>query len=294
MSPMQSVNLIIHGLFFISQNSDRGLDLIAPAVDNSSSTLPHNLLYGVRGNLQRPASKIIPWNNIGLEGGTSPTFTPGKIPEDVGTTILQISIKSLGLGGWKSDLSYYAGIFKLPWPQLFFSVRCDDLDRSFPNNGGFVAQEIDGRCRDEEGKGYVGLATGLRYGYTDDTDIRAWFPGWSDGNSIHCYFEPCQKHYSCDVNNDLHQAALCFKNSGNFDLRIGQSADAYRSPRGENSPNAPSDLGPDDDMSLTEDPEAVRQKICPSPSGERTEAKQFGPVNENLNPANCPNMFVGP
>ena len=263
---MGNVNVLVHGLFFmrLSENG-RNLELITPTLTN-----PHNFLGGVRGQLMTLHGDVL-WNNIGLNGKAQPDST------DVRKSILRFNINDCNLGGW--NRKNFAGTITLPWPLGFFSIRCDFFDRSFlydqkyPN----VSGNIKTNCR-ADSNSKVSFITCLQYGYTGGVA----FPGWNPGTNLHCYFEPCVKHKIDEVNQDLSEAANIFTNKGNFDLKMDQAAGNIFTPRGEQCPNLPPGLDVDDDYSLPEDPFRISQGIC----------KQI--VIENINPANCPNFFVGP
>lgn len=263
---MNSINILVHGLYFmrVSENG-RNLELITPPL-----TKPHNFLGGVRGQLMTLHGDVF-WNNIGLNGKPQPDLA------DVRKSILKFNITECGLGGWNRN--NFSGTITLPWPLGFYSIRCDFFDRSFLSDQRYknIAGNITTNCRiDSNSK--VSFITCLQYGYTSGVA----FPGWTPGTNLHCYYEPCVKDTIQEVNKDLSDAASLFMNTNKFDLQMDQAAGSVFTPRGEQCPNLPSGLDIDDDYSLPEDPFRLIQGICKRST------------LENINPANCPNFFVGP
>jgi hypothetical protein len=263
---MGEVNVLVHGLFFmrLSENA-RYLELIAPTLAQK-----HNFLGGVRGQLVTLNGDAI-WTNIGLTGN------PIANLNDVKSSILQFSINDTGLSDWKRQ--NFFGTITLPWPLGFFSIRCDFFDRSFLYDTNFpnIASNIKAKCR-KDANSKVSFITCLQYRYTGGVA----FPGWTPGTNLHCYYEPCKKHSITEVNKDLSDAASIFVNQDKFDLQMDQKAGDIFTPRGEPCPNLPNSLDVDDDYSFPEDPLRFSQGIC----------KPL--ITENINPANCPNFFVGP
>ena len=273
------IYVLVHGLFFMRLNPDsKCLELIAPAVDASTSTNPHHLLGGVRGHLQSFNSKqpnvTVDWSQIGLEGPDSPELAAKQMPSTLDTSVLQFSIEETGLKGWSSKPENYAGRFVLPWPEAFYSIRHDYFERTFIYSKSRVGDAIKGRCEGINRNAEIGLITCLQYDYSDKIAVPFW---WPDMN-IHCYFQPCLPHDG--VNSDLSAASNCFLNPPAFDLQMDASAlNGIVTPRGRGF--VPLGVDKDDDYSLEEDPD-------------RPKFPCHAMLPENVSPANCPNFFVGP
>jgi hypothetical protein len=189
---------------------------------------------------------------------------------------LQFSLSKTKLDGWNS--AYEGGKIWLKWPKRISSLRCDYFDRAFLYLEGQknIGDEIKGRCRGGDVNAKTGIVTCLEYQY--DTSVGVSIPNWSPGLNLHCCFEPMIKHSISDVNEDLGQAALLFQSPANFDLRMRDEAGSVITNPGENCSGSASGIKPGDDLSL----------------GEGLNLDPGQQVIFNINPANCPNFFVGP
>lgn len=269
------IYVLVHGLFFM-RLSGKFLELIAPNVDPKGTSNPHHLLGGVRGHLQEFKGDV-DWSKIGLDGEDHPPKLKAKqMPVTLGSSVLQFSMEETDLKGWKETIFF--GKFMLPWPEGFYSIRYDYFERAFvyKTTANKIGKAIYKRCRQNRNS-EIGLVTCLRYEYSSKVSIPFW---WPDMN-LHCYFQPCMPHTIGEVNKDLAAAAKCFVNAGKFDLQMDEAKlEDIVTPRGRGP--LPPNIDKEDDYSLEEDPERPKN-LCSGVVGLL-----------NVNPANCPNFFVGP
>lgn len=276
LDPTKIVNVFVHGLFFMRLGAEgTTLELIVPSISTSPQ---HQFLGGVRKQLQRLNGQV-QWTNIGLIGKTITQPPVGQMPPDIPSSIPQFSISKTGLQGFNESM--FAGIVFLPWPLDFFSVRCDNFDSTFlfdPTKP-IIGADIKQHCRGTDPNAQVGFITCLQYMF--DTGVT--LPSWSPGMNLHIYFEPCRKHTIDEVNQDLAEAAQIFLAPNNFDIQMQPSAGAHTTIRGSMCKRIPPGFNKDDDFSMHEDPEPKSQGFCPKADA----------TAGALNPANCPNFFVG-
>lgn len=272
----QAVNVLVHGLIFMRLSAGQTfLELLTPVLQESP-TNPHLFLAGVRQNLNTPNTNPLDWRHVGLIGSSAPTVANGAMPGNLSSSVLQFSITNTGLGGF-NDKSL-GRVVQLPWPLRISSIRCDYFDRAFLTDPTrpVIATEIKGRCRGSDPNAKTGIVTCLEYQYDPSQGIDV--TGWSPGLNLQICFEPQMKHSIDDVNEDLGQAAAVFMNRTQFDLRMAQAAGAIITSPGEKCSRMPDGVQIGDDLSLGEG--------------------LGSPLSENVlvavNPANCPNFFVGP
>jgi hypothetical protein len=284
MAPMAPINVLVHGLIFMRLSSGQTyLELVVPKLSEGSSN-PHLFVLGVRHFLKAPNDPVTDWRDIGLYGSTADHVDPGQKPSNLKPSVLQFSISATGLDSWNS--AYEDGKIYLRWPKRFSSIRCDYFDRAFlyapTGRAGAIGDTIKENCRGKDPNAKTGLVTCLEYDY--DPAVGVNIPGWQPGLNLHCCFEPLIKHSIDDVNEDLGQAASLFRYPQNFDLRMRPEAGSVITNPGELCPDSANGVQVGDDLSLGEGLDHALAQKKPSSPG----------TNRNVNPANCPNFFVGP
>lgn len=247
----------------------------------------HHFAGGIRGSLH-VYSGVIDWKDYDLRGG-KPTWPavegkPDKmrIPLEVKPSMLQFTATETGVGPFVSDnSSALIGKIILPWPKSFWSLRCDKIQTHFRPKKSKIATKIKDHCTGGR-NAFIGSATCFRYDYAKPQFPP--LPEWKQGNNIHFYLQPCTPHKMKEVNKDLQAAAAVFTNPKSFNLRF-ITKESPLTPRGKGNCTPPTGIDPEDERSLNEE-EAVKF-ICPH-------VYRFSKSLDNMNPANCPNFYVGP
>jgi hypothetical protein len=191
----------------------------------------------------------------------------------------------------------------LPWPCKFFSVRRDALliFKPKPSNktptDTQVGQNILKLCgQNPNPKKKLGVVVGLQYGY--DLKIPA-FDGWNPSVNYHFYMEPDGVSDITHLNTALVEARDIFKSPTEFDLQLDPSAEG--SPTPLEIEDLPPGVNPEDELGI-EEPFPTKGVSSTRPA-QPPKAKQLGRTLSlevypepfvNLNPANCPNFYVGP
>lgn len=282
---MGTINIMIHGLFFMEHKTVTGLGdvLVITAPDLSD----HNFMGGAHDNLVVLNYQTIDWSTPGILKGGTPQPTVDGIPRDVLSTILQFSGIVTKTGG---IVGTGKGQIKLPWPNGFFSRRLGSTPIFL--NTSQIGNDITSRCGSQ-----TGVVTG--FAYSSDWPLPT-LPGWGPTLNFHFYFQPPKAHDIDGVNNDLSLAAAIFGSGAKyFDLQMDDS-NVLTTPVGTGT-FVPG-LGVEDEISVDEKLQLVQptsQKPfldCLSQGGITIAAPVAGGANFFYNlasPANCPNMFLG-
>lgn len=279
------INVMIHGLFFMTLDpATNNLSIYAPNIPD------HHFVGGVRGR-RIELNTDVNWSNIGLIGG-SPQWQDNdssKIPSDVPGSIFQFTKTETGVGEFTGDSSKYKGKITLPWPAEWYSLRCDDIDKTFHYDPrSTVGSQVELNCRRKSKLARLGIVTCLRYGYA-----AIGLPGWARQLNIHFYCQPCTDHFIPDVNNDLATAAHCFTNYKQFDLRMIEDPQdpLPKTPIGLYKCEViPPGVTLEDELSLNEDHSLDILSICPVTEQDNSSS----PPASGVSPANCPHFYVGP
>jgi hypothetical protein len=271
------VNILLHGLFFLRLNPlNNNLEVLAPVIPE------HHFVGGTRGARKEITDKFIDL-----------TYLTGKQsdpkPEDIPGSVFQFVRTETDVKRFTGDLSQFKSMIVLPWPIAFYSLRCDDISKTFPyirTKKVGISIELNAR---RKGSSMLGVVTLLQY----------TMAGLGSVQNIHYYNQPCKQHKIDEVNADLLEAAKCFYPYDPaipaFDLQLDPGATIIPTARGGNFCKNP-DLGTtaEDEMSLDEDPSPDVRAICPP--GPSAGFKPTGADDEDaagVSPANCPTIFVG-
>jgi hypothetical protein len=290
MASMAPINVLVHGLIFMRLSAGQAyLELVIPKL--IEGTNPHLFVAGVHGDL-RAQNGAVDWLSIGLFGSTAQPVSQGQMPKNLKSSVPQFSISATGLDSWNN--TYIGGMVLLPWPIALSSIRCDYFDRAFLYDDSNPSRRVIGdtikqNCRGTDVNAKTGLVTCLEYTYdtSKGIDLTA-VPGWKPGLNLHCCFEPLMKHKIYQVNDDLGQAAKVFRYPDNFDLRMRVDAEGIFTNPGERCQTTASGIQTDDDLSLGEGLDAGLLEQAESSLSIQSS------FLVNINPANCPNFFVGP
>jgi hypothetical protein len=275
----KQVNILLHGLFFMRLNTqNNNLEVLVPDIPD------HHFVGGERGSRHEITAPLVNHTNLtGTQADPSLRDLPGSV--------LQFLRSQTDITLFTGDFSKFKSIIVLRWPQAFYSLRCGDIDKSFP----FVPDCKVGKSiaanASVKGSKQLGTVTLLRY-TTSGTGFQ----------NIHYYNQPCTRHLVTEVNQDLDIAAGCFlpydppKKIKSFDLQLIPTAKIDPIDRGKNFCNNP-DLGTtaDDEMSLDEDFSSDIVAICPldARKKESPDRQVKNPSDPGVSPANCPTIFVG-
>lgn len=273
-SPLTAGNVyvMIHGLFFMEQ-SGNNLKIYAPIVAN------HLFRGGVRNNLQI-LQGAIDWTTIGLMGNSIPDSR-----NDVVKQILQFSRSATDVGDLTGP---NRGTILLPWPEKFIPLRLGPLS-DFKHQPGVVGAEIVKTCGTANQQ--IGLVTALRYSFAFPT---VPLPGFVPTRVYHFFNSPDQDHDIFAVNADIKSAASIFSNP-KFDLQLDPGANFPTTPL-DSSAALPPGVGLEDELSTSEKFGLVTGGVSSfvNSTVQRLRALEMN-INAggpNLNPANCPNLFV--
>jgi hypothetical protein len=291
MASMAPINVLVHGLIFMRLSAGHAyLELVIPKLIEGAN--PHLFVAGVHGNLKAQTGTV-DWLSIGLYGSTAQPVGMGQMPNNLKSSVPQFSISATGLESWNN--AYIGGMVLLPWPKALSSIRCDYFDRAFLYDDSdpsrrVIGETIKQNCRGKNVNAKTGLVTCLEYTYDTSKGIDTTaVPGWDPKLklNLHCCFEPLMKHKIYQVNDDLGQAAKVFQYPDNFDLRMRVDAEDIFTNPGERCQTTASGIQTDDDLSLGEGLDAGLLEQTKSLSVQSS-------FLVNINPANCPNFFVGP
>jgi hypothetical protein len=287
---INNINIIFHGLFFMSlDSSNNQLVVRAPVIPD------HHFIGGIRGQrLEMTDFDIKQLLDFGLIGKADAQGKPlpGSI-DDVDGSIMQFSRSETDVGDFTTDKTKFKGIITLPWPQKFISVRTDYIAKFRYVQGARykVGDKIVANAKRKR-KSKVGVVALLQYSLAATQTI-----DWASQLNIHFYLQPCTDHKIKDVNNDLAAAANCFTVPAGFDLLM---IDDGQEPTPAQA-NGDLVLGTsaEDEQSVNEEYEDSPdiQLICPAPPAPSptppAPASTDALPQPAVSPANCPIFFVG-
>jgi hypothetical protein len=296
------LNVLIHGLLFmrmVDRESTPKVQLVAPRISG------HKFIGGAPGNLQVLSGDIKLLDGL---RGMSPTWKGSdktKIPLDIKPSILQFLSTETLTGNLKTDVQSAFGTVLLPWPQEFFSLRCDGFSKYFESNPStVVGKNIKAHCNN--GATDIGVVTCLQYKCDFATPP---LPGWIPTTNMHFYMLSSKGHDITTVNAALAEAANIFDGGTNpFDFRIvAMPSTPVPTPIGQDCSNVIG-ISALDELSLDEWPSGWQHGMSDLVSRKQTDlhdttkatqprssaVAKVNPVDANLNPANCPNFYVGP
>lgn len=276
--PALNVNILLHGLFFMTQEGSN-VRIYAPNIPK------HHFVGGIRG--AREELNVSPdLTNFGLRGKSDPqTGLPAPDPaNDVDDSIMQFSSNDVGGFNGLDDIDPQTGrpVFKgsilLPWPIRFIGLRVGDISTTFRTKPGSIANDIMGNAT-RNGNSTLGVVALLQYTLPALNQV-----GGIPRLNIHYYLQPCSPHLIREVDDDLKAAKSSFKKPDGFDLEMLTDKEPTPIPTSANSVFGTT---PEDEQSFDEErirgtPDAVF--IC------RNDPLRVPAVS----PANCPVFFVGP
>ncbi len=205
-----NVNVLIHGLFFMTLNKvTTNLEILVPNIPD------HHFVVGLRGSRVITSGTVdLTDPAIGLKGGT-PTQSPNGIPADIPGSIFQFTKAETGIGDFSKDPAKFLGRIILPWPAKFFCLRCDDIKSTFlydPSSLVGSRIELNARLKNST---VLGIVPCLQY-----TRATVAALPWASSFNLHFYLQPTSPHDINAVNTDLSLAASCFMNPKQFDLKM--------------------------------------------------------------------------
>jgi hypothetical protein len=250
------VNILLHGLFFMRLNSSNNLEVLAPVIKD------HHFVGGPKGHRVELTDKLIDCTYL---TGKQDNPDPDK---DIPGSVFQFKRADTDITRFTDDFSKFKGMILLKWPQAFYSLRTDDIAKSFPYvRTSKVGASIVSNATNK-GSSQLGAVTLLQY----------TLPGAGALQNIHYYNQPCKAEDVNAVNADLQEAANCFQPDNNaFDLQLRTDVKIIPvDPHGE-------------EHALYEDTSADVALICPLSL--RVKLQTSG--DPGTSPANCPTIFVG-
>ena len=261
------VNILFHGLFFMRLNPlNNNLEVLAPVVPE------HHYVGGPRGSRQEITDKLIDRTDLTGKQGDPPS------PDDIPGSVFQFLRAETNVKLFTGDLSKFKGMIVLPWPKAFYSLRSDDIAKSFPyvpTSKVGISIELNARRKRSM---QLGAVTLLQYTMSGAGSLQ----------NIHYYNQPCKSHNVDEVNADLQYVMPCFSPDTAFDLQLRR--DAVIVPV-DVSGNSALGTTPEDEMTLFEDPSPDARAICPRALN--TEIQAAIPPASGVSPANCPTIFAG-
>jgi hypothetical protein len=282
-----NVNILLHGLFFMTQEGNN-LRVYAP------NTPMHHFVGGTRGSRQE-LQGTQDLTQSGLQGkidGRTGQPVPPDPDNDIEGSVMRFSLGDVtGFNGLNDEdppgTPIFRGSLLLPWPIKITGLRAGDISASFRTNQKTIATHIVDNARKKTST-TLGVVALLEY------TLPALNPvGGLAQINIHYYLQPCTQHKITEVNGDLTQAQVCFKNKAGFDLQMltgAQEPDPI-------PPSAHLEFGTtiEDEQSFDEEraksPDAI--SICRNDPQRVIAKPPIGAGQPAVSPANCPIFFVG-
>jgi hypothetical protein len=256
------VNILLHGFFFMRLNPlNNNLEVLAPVLPD------HHFVGGTRGSRVELTDKLIDRTDLtGKQGDPDPT-------KDIPGSVFQFPRSDTDITRFTGNLSKFKSTIVLPWPQAFYSLRTDDIAKSFPyvrtsKVGASIESNASGK-----GSSKLGAITLLQYTQ----------PGAGALQNYHYYNQPCKPEVINTVNADFKEAAKCFQPDDTaFDLKLRTDVTII-----------PVDPNGYEERSLYEDPVPDVLLICPRSPNSKVHANNGSDTDPGTSPANCPTIFVG-
>src|SRR5712671_529143 len=205
--PPLNVNILLHGLFFMTQEGSN-LRVYAPNIPN------HYFVGGMRGSRVKLPPDVQDLTGLGLKGKSTPD------PDgDVDGSIMQFPVADVGGFNGLNDIDSQSGqpLFKgsilLPWPLRLTGLRAGDIS-GFRTKPGSIANHIVANTR-RKNRSTLAVVAVLQYALPVLNQV-----GGISQLNIHYYLQPCLPHEINQVNADLTAAQSSFKNRAGFDLQM--------------------------------------------------------------------------
>jgi len=281
---IQNVNVLIHGLFFMTLNpATNFLEIFAPVIPG------HHFIGGVRGirtdlagkdaTGKEVTGKIVDLTQINLTGKRS----AGTI-DDVPGSVLQFLSSETGVGGIDTGnfLTKFKGKIVLPWPKQFISIRNDTVDKFRYKGTSAIGTKVELASR-RKGNAQLGVGVLLRYTLdaASSSDLASVL-------NLHFYLQPGHPHKIPEVNQDLRAAKPAFTIPDRFDLELDEGTEPDPI-----DPGGDAGLGTteEDEKSVDEDIDSPDIKLICANDPPMVMEPQTGTTQPAVSPINCPTFF---